>query len=108
MSNDPQIANQIADDDPDVLRVLLGLRKGIYPLSEIISEGLHGRTLVYEHIETGLLSTFVSGNRRCAYAIDVARYWVALKRISEAKGSRHHLAKPSNRPAHDPKRQRAA
>ena len=108
MSNDPQTASHIAEDDSEVVRVLLGLRKAVYPISVIVNEGPHGRTRLYEDIEAGLLSTFVSGNRRFAYAIDYAKYLVPLKRIGEAKDSRHHLAKPVNRPAHDPRRQRAA
>lgn len=108
MLNDSKTAEYIADDDPEVARVMRGLHKGIYRLPEVISDGPHGRTTVYEHIKVGLLSTFVSNGRRLVYAVDYSKYLVALKRIGEAKGSRHHLSLHENRPARDSRSRRGA
>ena len=98
----------LQDDDPEVTKVLASLRKPVYPISEIIDDGPHGRTTVYEHDRIGLLLTFVSSGRRFVFAADYARYLVALKRIGEAEGSRHHLAQAKNRPARDPNSQRVS
>jgi hypothetical protein len=103
MSNTLPIPPSIADDDPEVLRVLASIRKPVLKLSEVISAGPHGRTKVYQDLSTGLLTTFVSSGRRFVFAIDYARYLVALRRIGDLEGRRHHLAKPENRPAHDPR-----
>ena len=106
--SEAQILPNIADDDPEVVRVLRSMHKPVYPMAEVIDSGPHGRTIVYQHSNDGLLSSFVSNGRRFVLAVDFARYLIALKRTGDAQSSRHHLAKPSNRPAHDPKRQRAA
>ena len=96
----------IPDDDLEVRRVLTGISKPVVSISEIITSGPHGRSTVYRHIREGLLTTFVSCGRRYAFAIDFARYLVALRRIGETDRQRHTLAKPENRPRHDPKRLR--
>jgi hypothetical protein len=102
MLNSLPIFSNIADDDPEVLRVLSGIRKPVLKLSEVISAGPHGRTTIYQHISNGLLATFVSRGRRFSFAIDYARNLVALRRIGDLEGQRHHLAKAENRPSHDP------
>ena len=99
---------QVQGDDPEVAKVMMGLRKPVYSVTDIIADGPNGRTKTYEHINSELLCSFVSNGRRFVFAADYARYLVALKRIGEAEGSRHHLAKPKNRPAHDPSSQRVA
>jgi hypothetical protein len=101
----PVIA-EIPEDDPELLKILAGIRTPVLRLSEIIESGPHGRQTVYNHIDQDLLLTFVSMHRRFAYAIDYARYLLALKRLGERDGQRHHLAKAENRPRHDPKRKR--
>jgi hypothetical protein len=63
------IPPSIADDDPEVLRVLAGIRKPVLKLSEVISAGPHGRTRVYQDLSTGLLATFVSSGRRFVFAV---------------------------------------
>ena len=82
--------------------VLPGIRAPVIKLSEVISAGPHGRTKVYHDISAGLLATFVSSGRRFVFAVDYARYLVALRRIGHTEDRRHHLAMPENRPAHDP------
>jgi hypothetical protein len=107
LNTHPVLAN-IADDDPEVLKALAGIRTPVVGMSAIIADGPHGRATVYEHIAANLLPTFVSRGRRYVFAVDYARYLVALSHIGRAQGRRHHLTKPENRPAHDPKSQRAA
>lgn len=107
MPNVNPIIADIRDDDPQVIRVLAGLPKPVLKLTEVIEAGPHGRTGVYEDINAGLLVTFTSRGRRFAYAVDYARYLVALRRIGEREGRPHHLAKAENRPARDPNSVRA-
>jgi hypothetical protein len=94
----------IGDGDSELQLVLAGLSKPVYALSEIISGGPHGRTNTYKNIELGLLPTFVSRGRRYAFKLNYGKYLLSLARIGETEGQRHHLARPENRPAHDPHR----
>jgi hypothetical protein len=103
MPNVNPVIADIRDDDPQVIRVLAGLRKPVLKLTEVIEAGPHGRTGVYEDINAGLLVTFTSRGRRFAYAVDYARYLVALRRVGELEGRPHHLAKAENRPGRDRK-----
>jgi hypothetical protein len=107
MPNVNPVIGDIRDDDPQVIRVLAGLRKPVLKLTEVIEGGPHGRTGVYEDINAGLLVTFTSRGRRFAYAVDYARYLVALRRVGELDRRPHHLAKAEKRPARDPKSVRA-
>jgi hypothetical protein len=107
MSNAHQILASISDDDPEVRKALAGIKSATLPIAEVISSGPFGRTRVYEHIGMGLLITNTICGRRFAYALDYAKYLVALTRFEQFADKVHPWAAPEGRPARDPKSTRA-
>src|SRR5262249_16956535 len=87
------VLESIADDDPELEKILRGITKPAIPMPEIVEDGPFRRTQVYEHagsydqanddIPGGLLRTFAVHGRRFAYALDYAKYLLALKRLGE-------------------------
>jgi hypothetical protein len=93
----------IQDDDAEVIKALAGIRVALLPVPEMIANGPKRRTGLYDDINRGLLVTCTIGGRRFAYALDYAKYIVALTRLDALEGKTHHLAKCENRPASDRK-----
>ena len=94
----------IADNDPELEAILRGINKPVYSINEMVDAGPFGKTVIYDHArphekcedetrergdkETGLLRTWTAMGRRYAFALDYARYLLALKRLGEIKKTR--------------------
>jgi hypothetical protein len=74
----------IPNDDPELSIILAGIKTPVVSISQMIESGPHGRTVLYDHINTGLLRTWTSMGRRHAFALDYAKYLLALKKIGAA------------------------
>jgi len=95
----------IPDDDEELAAVLRGIKKSVLDMSEIVEDGLLGKTVVYEHGKsydegsdriTGILETFLIMGRRGSFALSYAKYLLCLKRLGEAKQN----SRPGQRPSH--------
>jgi hypothetical protein len=91
----------ITDDDPELEAILRGINKPVYSINEMVDGGPFRKTVIYDHArphekredetgkrgrkETGLLRTWTAMGRRYAFALDYARYLLALKRLGEIK-----------------------
>jgi hypothetical protein len=75
----------IQNDDPELAVVLAGIKTPVVSISQMIAGGPHGRTVLYDGINNGLLKTWVSMGKRNAFAHDYAKYLLALKRLDELK-----------------------
>ena len=95
------ILTSIRDDDPDLDKILRLIIKPVLSMGEIVEEGPFGRTMTYAHansydnatathesIPGGLLATWIAHGRRFAFALDYAKYLLALKRLEEQARSR--------------------
>jgi len=90
------VLSGIADDDPEVQRILAAIHKVVLSMSDMVAGGPHKTTTLYDHLKsfsddedkkdrTGLLLTWLSMGRRYCYGIDYAKYSVALKRLGETQ-----------------------
>jgi hypothetical protein len=86
----------IPGDHPELQIILAGIGSPVVPMNRIIGNP-HGRTVVYTHVQpydeenpeaTGLLRSWVSMGRRNAFALDFAKYLLALKMIGEKKNQK--------------------
>jgi hypothetical protein len=89
------ILADISDDHPELKRVLRGIDKPAVPMGEIILTGPFGRTMTYLHaanyddsgddkdVPGGLLRTWVVHGRRYCFALDYAKYLLALKILGD-------------------------
>jgi hypothetical protein len=71
----------ISNDDPELAVVLAGIKSPVVSINQMIEAGPHRRTVIYNHINAGLLRTWTSMGRRQAFAHDYAKYLLALKII---------------------------
>ncbi len=97
MTNAHPLIVALADDDPDVKKALTGIRRAVMPVAEIFESGPFGRTKSYDDINSGLLVTHTICGRRFAYALDYAKYLVALERRDKAEQRKHVLATEKGR-----------
>jgi hypothetical protein len=73
----------IASADTEVQELLRSWGdKQTFSASEAIKNGPWGRAKFYEHVNSGELPTFLFGGRRFVLAIDLAKFFIALKRQS--------------------------
>jgi hypothetical protein len=78
----------ISIDDPELVELLHSLPKPVYSITEIIAVGPCGRTEVYRHVGSRALETFTVGNRRFAFAVNIGRWLLWLKREGQQKAPR--------------------
>lgn len=88
----------ISDDDPELSVILAGIKTPVVSINQMIEAGPHKRTVIYDNAKpyadadggdkgdcTGLLRTWTSMGRRHAFALDYAKYLLALKILGEEK-----------------------
>jgi hypothetical protein len=102
----PVLAN-ISADDPELGDILRGIGKPAIPINDVITSGPFGRTSTYDHTKshdsgekkdcTGLLKTWVSAGRRFVFAIDYAKYLLAVKRIGKSRPHRQNIPRRDRR-----------
>jgi hypothetical protein len=100
----------ISDDDPALQKILRAITKPVLSMVEIVEDGPFRRTMTYAHansydnatathesIPGGLLATWIAHGRRFAFALDYAKYLLALKRLGEqARGRDFGITRPTS------------
>jgi hypothetical protein len=71
----------IPSDEPEVQELLRSWGdKQTFSANEAIKNGPWGRAKFYEHVNSGQLPSFLFGGRRFVLALDLAKFFVTLKR----------------------------